>query len=171
MEQILMIRRALVRDVKEIKSLNDRYREEGNLLPRSLTDIYENVRDFFVIDEDGKIGGCVALHVVWEDLAEIKSLVIDREFRKKGYGDRLFLTAMREARDLQVADVFALTAIPGYFAGKGFKEIDKSILPHKVWAECVKCPKFPDCDEVAVIANVKEWFATYGAKFGTEEVA
>ena len=165
-----MLRRAQVRDVKAIKSLIDRYREEGNLLPRALTEIYENVRDFFVIEENDEIGGCTALHVVWEDLAEIKSLVIDKRFRGHGYGDQLILAAMRETRGLQIDQVFALTAIPSYFAARGFAEIDKSVLPHKVWAECIKCHKFPDCDEVAVGTNVTEWFASYGAQLEAAEV-
>lgn len=166
-----MLRRAKVGDVKAIKSLIDAYREEGSLLPRPLTEIYENVRDFFVIQEEGKIVGCVALHVVWEHLAEIKSLVVDREFRGRGYGDQLILAAMRDTRDLQVEQVFALTAIPSYFASRGFNEMDKAQLPHKIWAECVKCPKFPDCDEVAVGTSVSEWFASYNAQFGAAEVA
>ncbi|MFH1737669.1 MAG: N-acetyltransferase [bacterium] len=165
-----MLRRAQVRDVKAIKSLIDRYREEGNLLPRALTEIYENVRDFFVIEEDDEIGGCAALHVVWEDLAEIKSLVIDKRFRGRGYGDQLILATMRETRDLQIGQVFALTAIPSYFVARGFEEKDKSTLPHKVWAECVKCHKFPDCDEIAVGASVTEWFASYGARLEAAEV-
>jgi amino-acid N-acetyltransferase len=166
-----MLRRARVIDVKVIKSLVDRYREEGSLIPRALTEIYENVRDFFVIEEEGKIVGCVALHVVWEDLAEIKTLVVDREFRGRGYGDRLILAAMRETRDLQIERVFALTAIPSYFTCRGFAEMDRAQLPHKVWAECVKCPKFPDCDEVAVGASVSEWLASHGARVGGTEVS
>ena len=165
-----MFRRARVKDVKAIKSLLDRYQEEGNLLPRALTEIYENVRDFFVLEEKGEIVGCVALHVMWEDLAEIKSLIIDKPFRGRQYGDRFILVAMREARDLGVDRVFALTAIPTYFVDREFSILDKSLLPQKVWAECIKCPKFPNCDEVAVAADVSEWFTSYGAKLETMEV-
>ena len=165
-----MLRHAQMKDVKAIKSLAERHMVEGSLLPLALTEIYENIRDFFVIDEDGVVVGCVALHVTWEDMAEIRTLVVERECRGKGYGDQLIVAAMRETRDLQIERVFALTAIPSYFTERGFKEMDKSLLPHKVWAACIKCPKFPDCDEVAVGTTVSEWFATYGARFESTEV-
>ncbi len=166
-----MLRHARVRDVKAIKSLIERFREEGSLLPRPLTEIYESIRDFFVVEENSRVVGCVALHVVWEDLAEIKTLVVDSGFRGRGYGTLLILAAMREARDLEIERVFALTASPSYFLSRGFEPIDKSKLPHKIWAECVKCHKFPDCDEVAVGATVSQWFASYGKKIEAAEVA
>lgn len=166
-----MLRHAKVRDVKAIKLLIERFRDEGSLLPRPLTEIYENIRDFFVVEEHDRIVGCVALHVVWEDLAEIKTLVVDSQFRSRGYGGRLILAAMREARDLEIECVFALTATPSYFLSRGFEQMDKSDLPHKVWAECVKCHKFPDCDEVAVGANVLDWLSSYGRRIEAAEVA
>ncbi len=158
-----------MKDVRAIKSLADRHIVEGSLLPLALADIYENIRSFFVVEEEGKIVGCVALHVVWEDMAEIRTLAVEQEYRGRGYGDELILAAMRETRDLEIERVFALTAIPFYFTKRGFQETDKSTLPHKIWAACVKCPKFPDCDEVAVGTSVSEWFRTYGARFDPSE--
>ncbi|MBN2326400.1 MAG: N-acetyltransferase [Candidatus Omnitrophica bacterium] len=144
------IRKANVGDVPAIKQLIDDHQQEGFMLPRPLSELYENIRDFFVVEEDESIHGCVGLHVVWGDLAEIKSIVIDHHGRGKGWGRRLVQICLDEARTMQIKRVFALTKIPDFFLKLGFTILDKAELPHKVWTECIKCPKFPKCDEVAV---------------------
>lgn len=144
------IRKASVGDVPRIKELIDDHKEEGFMLPRPLSELYENVRDFFVVVEEGEIHGCVGLHVVWGDLAEIKSIVVNHQGRSRGWGKALVQECLKEARAMQIKRVFALTKIPNFFLKLGFDVLDKSELPHKVWAECIKCHKFPKCDEIAV---------------------
>jgi len=146
-----MIRKARFSDIEEIQRLINRYAEEGALLPRSLNELYENIRDFFVWKERGKLLGCCALHISWENLAEIKSLAVSRRVRKKGIGSRLLQSALSEAKGLGIKRIFALTNQEKFFKKNGFKKIKKEKLPHKIWGECIRCPKFPDCDEVAMI--------------------
>ena len=146
-----MIRKARFSEIEEIQRLINRYAQEGALLPRSLNELYENLRDFFVWEEKGKILGCCALHISWEDLAEIKSLAVNKRARGRGMGSRLLQSALSEAKDLGVKKVFALTNQEKFFKKNGFKKIEKENLPHKIWGECIRCPKFPDCDEVAMI--------------------
>ena len=126
------LRKARVGDVVRIKELIDNHMKEGFMLPRPLSELYENVRDFFVWEEDDVVHGCVGLHIVWEDLAEIKSLVVDHFGRTKGWGKQLIERCIQEADDLQIQKVFALTMIPDFFTKQGFKLLDKAELPHKV---------------------------------------
>ncbi len=146
-----MIRKTRFSDIEGIQRLINHYAREGALLPRSLNELYENMRDFFVWKEKGKLLGCCALHISWENLAEIKSLAVDRKVRKRGIGSRLLQSALSEAKDLGIKRVFALTNREKFFKRNGFKKIKKEKLPHKIWGECIRCPKFPDCDEVAMI--------------------
>ncbi len=152
----MVIRKACVGDVRRIKELIDIYMQEGFMLPRPLSELYEDLRDFFVWEDDGEVHGCVGLHILWEDLAEVKSLVVDRQGRKLGIGRKLVERCIEEARELKIEKVFALTMIPDFFIKIGFEILDKAQLPHKVWAECIKCPKYPDCDEVALGITVCE---------------
>jgi amino-acid N-acetyltransferase len=146
-----MIRKAKFSDIKEIQRLINCYAQEGVLLPRSLNELYENIRDLFVWKEKRKLLGCCALHISWENLAEIKSLAVSRKARRKGIGSRLLQSALSEAKGLGMKRVFALTNQEKFFKRNGFKKIKKEKLPHKIWGECIRCPKFPDCDEVAMI--------------------
>lgn len=146
-----MIRKARFADIEGIQRLINHYAREGALLPRSLNELYENMRDFFVWEEKGKLLGCCALHISWKDLAEIKSLTVDRKARSRGTGSRLLRTALQEAKKLGIKKVFALTNQEKFFKKNGFKKVKKEDLPHKIWGECIRCPKFPDCDEVAMI--------------------
>lgn len=148
------IRRATVRDVPAITSLINHTAGQGLLLPKSLSQVYQNVRDFLIYEEEGEIIACGALHVLWEDLAEIRSLVVREEHRHKGIGRRLVTVLLEDARALGVPRVFALTYKPGFFLRLGFREIAKESLPHKIWADCIDCPKFPHCDETAVILEL-----------------
>lgn len=145
------IRKVTIKDVAEMQKLINQHADKGELLHRSLNDLYENVRDFFVAEEDGRIVGTCALHVNWGDLAEIKALVVDDDFQGRGLGKLMVETCLDEARGLGVTRVFALTYKRDFFVRLGFCEIDKSELPHKVWSECIHCVKFPDCGEVAVV--------------------
>ena len=146
-----MIRRATVEDVKDIQKLVNSHAEKGEMLPRSLGDTCDNIRDFFIYEDEGIILGCCALHVTWVDLAEVKSLAVADEAQGKGMGKKLLDACLEDAQRLAIKKVFALTYKPGFFEKMGFQQIEKGELPHKVWLECVQCVKFPDCDEVAFI--------------------
>jgi len=145
-----VIRKAKIADVKDIQRLVNSFAAKNAMLPRALSTIYENIRDFYVADEDGRVVGCCALHVTWGDLAEVKSLAVDESTQGKGCGRVLVETCLQDARDLGIPKVFALTYVPGFFEKLGFKLVDKATLPHKIWSECINCPKFPDCGEEAV---------------------
>jgi amino-acid N-acetyltransferase len=149
-----MIRRATVEDVENIQKLVNFHAEKGEMLPRSLGDTCDNIRDFFIYEEGGATLGCCALHVTWVDLAEVKSLAVADEAQGKGIGRELLDACLEDARQLAIKKVFALTYKPGFFEKMGFQQVEKSELPHKVWLECVKCVKFPDCDEIAVIRTL-----------------
>ncbi len=151
----MTIRKARVSDIKWVHKLVNDSAKDNAIIPRSLNDLYENIRDLFVYDDGERIVGACALHISWEDLAEIRSLAVERDEQRKGIGKLLIESALNEARALGVKRVFSLTYIPDYFARFGFKEIEKSELPHKVWGDCMKCHKFPDCDEVAVILELR----------------
>ena len=152
--KIEVIRKAGIDDVKWIRKLINHYAEKDLMLPRSLSQLYETLRDFLIYEEDGKVYGCCGLHVVWEDLAEIKSLAVDESRQKRGIGKDLLQASLHEARKLKIKEVFALTYELDFFKKYGFREIPKSRLPHKIWGECLACPKFPDCDETALVIEL-----------------
>jgi len=145
-----VIRKATVNDVKKIQKLVNYYAKREKMLPRSLNELYENIRDFFVYTEGNNICGCCALHVDWEDLAEIKSLAVSGPKSGKGIGSRLLAQCLRDAKKLKVRKVFALTYVPGFFEKFGFQIVDKKELPHKIWSECIRCMYFPGCKEIAM---------------------
>jgi len=148
--QSTMIRKARIIDAKDIQALINKYAMANLMLPRSLNEIYDNIRDFYVAENGSKIVGCAALHVSWEDLAEVKSLAVDEDQQKKGVGKKLVDKCLKEAKDLGIKRVFALTLVPDFFKKIGFKSISKKKLPQKVWSECINCIKFTECDEIAV---------------------
>ncbi len=151
------IRKAVIGDVQSIHKLLNYYAEKDLLLPRSLSEIYDHLRDYFVMENKEKghlIHGVCGLGICWEDLAEIRSLAVSESHQGKGLGTRLVRKCFEEARALGLKRVFVLTYVPGFFEKLGFKEIDKSILPHKIWADCLKCPKFPSCDETALMIDL-----------------
>lgn len=145
-----MIRRARIPDAKAIHQLLLGYAQQGQLLGRSLVDIYDALRDFHVFEEDDQILGVGALQICWEDLAEIRSLAVQPGLAGKGIGRALVEACVDEARTLGLKRVFALTYQPHFFERLGFAEIEKSELPHKIWTDCIHCVKFPDCDETAL---------------------
>lgn len=148
-------RKAGISDVKTIHKLVNGFGRSGEMLPRSLNDLYENIRDITVFEEKDGIKGVCALHILWEDLAEIRSLAVRFDSQGAGIGKQLVSTCIKEARHLGIKKVFALTYHPEFFRKLGFKGIDKKKLPQKIWGECLHCPKFPDCDESAVILNLE----------------
>jgi amino-acid N-acetyltransferase len=150
------LRRALVTDVPQIQRLVNSYADKGEMLPRSLNDIYENLRDYFVLDLKGELIATVALHINWEDLAEVRSLAVAADFTGKGYGRQLVKACIEDARGLGLKRVFALSYKPDFFAKLGWLLVEKSELPQKVWVECIRCVKFPDCGEVALIYRLEK---------------
>lgn len=146
-----MIRKAKVGDIPHIQDLINTFAKQDLMLPRSLNELYDNIRDFWVYEEHRKISGCCALHVSWQELAEIKSLAVRKEKQRKKIGTELALSCIEEAKELGAKKIFALTYTPNFFKQLGFRRVKHSDLPHKVWAECINCPKFPNCQEIALL--------------------
>ncbi|HIJ96258.1 MAG TPA: N-acetyltransferase [Desulfuromonadales bacterium] len=149
-----MIRKAQIADVKEIQKLLISYANRGDMLSRSLSELYESLRDFYIEVEDGELIGTAALHIVWDDLAEVRSVAVAESAGRKGVGSRLVQACIDDARQLGLKRVFCLTYKPEFFGKHGFRLVDKAELPHKVWGDCIKCVKFPDCDENAMILDL-----------------
>ncbi len=150
-----MLRKAQIGDVKEIQKLLTQYASKGEMLSRSLSELYEALRDFYVeVSDEGRILGAAALHIVWDDLAEVRSVAVVDDAGRKGVGSALVTACINEARELGLHRIFCLTYKPVFFGKLGFILVDKATLPHKVWGDCIKCPKFPDCDENAMIMDL-----------------
>lgn len=150
-----MIRKANISDIKVIYRLLNEYGRRGELLPRPLSVLYDHVRDFSVYEDGNKqVVGCCALQFCWDDLAEIRSLAVQPELVGKKIGSRLVERVLEEAKSFDIKKVFALTYRPGFFEKFGFKKIDRSELPLKIWADCIMCVKFPDCDEIAMMKEI-----------------
>lgn len=148
------VEKARIGDVGKIHKMVNHFAANGQMLPRSLSEIYENIRDYFVVRENDEVVACVALHVNWEDLAEVKSIAVTEEYQKHGVGEKLVESCLDEAKELGIPTVFCLTYVPDFFVKCGFELVDKKELPHKVWGECYRCPKFPDCDESALMYHM-----------------
>lgn len=144
------IEKAKIADVPQLQRLINYFAEKGEMLPRSLSEIYENLRDYFVIREKDEAIAGVALHILWSDLAELKALAVAEGVQGQGLGAALTRACLQEAENLGIATVFALTYQPAFFEKFGFKRVEVMSLPRKVWTECYRCPKFPNCDEVAL---------------------
>lgn len=149
-----MIRKAQMGDVKDIQKLLTGFASRGDMLSRSLSELYESLRDFYVAVEDDRLLGAAALHIVWDDLAEVRSVAVSEETGRRGIGSLLVQACIAEAREIGLGRIFCLTYKPDFFAKFGFRLVDKSELPHKVWGDCIKCVKFPDCDENAMILDL-----------------
>ncbi|WP_419785763.1 N-acetyltransferase [Pseudodesulfovibrio sp.] len=151
-----MIRKARMDDVRTIHSLLINRKEHDVLvLPRSFSQLYSHLRDFFVVVDDKQVVGCCALNIIWDNLAEIRSLVVLPEFRGRKYGRKLLEAALSEAVTLGIFSVYTLTEQTGFFAHLGFTETAMDGLNQKVWADCLNCPRFPDlCNEVAMVMNL-----------------
>ena len=155
MSEQFPIEKATMADAPTIQGLVSGLASLGEMLPRPLAEIYEQLRDFLVVRDNERLVACAALHIVWEDLAEVRSLAVLDEWRDKGVGALLVEACLDEARALGIVTVFALTRQPSFFERLGFHQADMMDLPRKVWGECFRCPKFPNCDEVAVIIELK----------------
>ncbi len=149
------LEKARIGDATQMHELINRFAGKGEMLARPLSEIYENIRDYFVIREGERVIACAALHVNWSDLAEIKSVAVTEESQRQGIGYQLIDACLTEAQELGIPTVFCLTYKPEFFERLGFGQVDKMELPQKVWNECYRCPKFPNCDEVALVRRLK----------------
>ena len=148
-----LIRKARIADISAIRQALRQFADKGQLLERTLAELYSQVRDYYVYQENDRspIVGIAALHVCWEALGELRSVAVLEERQSQGVGTRLVETCLSEAITLGLEQVFVLTYRPDFFARFGFEAIDKNALPHIVWADCVRCTKFPECDEIAML--------------------
>jgi amino-acid N-acetyltransferase len=154
MKADIKVDRAKVSDATAMHQMISHFADKGEMLPRALSEIYDGIRDYFVVRKGSQVIGCVALHVTWVDLAEIRSLAVDEQEQNQSIGSLLVQACLDEAKELGIPRVFCLVRKPTFFEKHGFQLIDKTELPQKVWAECYRCPKFPNCDEVALIHHL-----------------
>jgi amino-acid N-acetyltransferase len=151
-----MLRRATIHDVPDMQAIINHHAGDGKMLFKSLAELYEGLRDFAVWEEDGQVIGCVALTIVWADLAEVRSLAVDPHHQGRGVGRQLARWAVDEARRLGIRRIMALTYERRFFERLGFWVVDKETLPLKVWSECVRCPKREECDEIAMVRVLED---------------
>lgn len=151
----LQVQPAAVTDATAIHALINGYAHKGEMLPRTMAEVYENLRDFSVVRDGDVLLACGALHIMWDDLAEIRSLAVEEARQGQGLGQLLVGAHLQEARALGLRTVFALTYRPGFFERLGFRQADVMTLPRKVWNECYRCPKFPTCNEIAVVLDLE----------------
>ncbi len=149
-----MIRKACIEDVKKIHSLINLSSSNGEMLARPLGELYDNLRDYFVCEENREIIGTGALHICWEDLAEIRSLCVAESARKKGIGRMLVDACIEEAQRFRIGKIFLLTYRVEFFEKCEFHITDKKVFPQKIWSDCIRCAKFPECDEIAMIRQI-----------------
>jgi len=149
-----VVRPAAIGDVPYIHHLLEVYAAQGNLLPRTMSELYRHLRDFFVVEIDGKVAACGALEIFTENLGEVRSLVVDDEFKGRGFGRMLVERIIEEARVIGLSRLMALTYVAPFFHKLGFKTVAKDTLPEKVWGICVKCYKYNHCDETAVLIEL-----------------
>lgn len=149
-------RPAMVADGQAIYGLVNAYAQRGAMLPRSRSAVYQNIRDFVVAEEAGQIVGCGALQITWADLGEVRSLAVANGWQGQGIGTAIVRALLDEARDLGLPRVFALTYRRDFFLRLGFQPIDKNTLPQKIWADCMDCVKFPNCDEEALVISLED---------------
>jgi amino-acid N-acetyltransferase len=149
------VEKGRISDVPQMHQLINHFADRGVMLPRPLSELYENIRDCFLVRHGERVIGCVLLHVFWADLAEIRSLAVVEDSQEQGIGAELVRACLKEAKELGIATVFCLTYRPAFFEKFSFSQIDKMELPRKVWTDCYRCPKFPNCDEVALIHRLE----------------
>jgi amino-acid N-acetyltransferase len=152
----MIIRQAKTSDAEAINELISLYAELDKMLFRSMASIYELIQTFAVAEEDGRVIGCGALSVVWQDLAEIKSLAVAEGSFGRGIGRSIVEFCLEKARSLGIKKVFALTLEPEFFEKLGFRRVNRMELPMKVWSDCAMCPKQDNCDETALIISLQD---------------
>ena len=154
----MLIRKAQIKDISEIHRLLNAFSNKGPILPQAKSDIYKYLRDYWLFcdDREGQILGVCALHIFWEDAAEIRSLAVRERVRGQSIAEELVKSCIKDAKALGVCNVYILTSIPDYFENFGFTEIDKKDMPPQIWADCIKCHKFPNCDEIAMALDIKK---------------
>lgn len=150
------IRKARMQDISAMARLINSYANNGIMLPRNELDLAEGVRDFTVAEIDGKLAGCAALHFYTPIAGEVRSLAVAPEHKGAGVGRLLVEALEREARECDLATLFAFTYVPGFFIKLGFDQVDRSVLPLKAWKDCLSCPKFQNCDEIAMLKKLRE---------------
>jgi len=152
---VSQVEKARIQDVPQIHQLINYFADKGEMLARPLSEIYESIRDFFVVRQGERVIACAVLHIDWSDLAEIRSVAVAEDSQQQGIGAQLVETCLEEANELGIPTVFCFTYQPDFFKRHGFVDIDKMELPRKVWIDCYRCPKFPNCDEVALIRHLE----------------
>ena len=156
LDAVPQIRPAAIADVPQIHHLLETYASKGNLLPRTMSELYRHLRDFFVIDIDGKVAAIGALEIFTEDLGEVRSLVVAEEHERHGLGRLMVQRIVAEARRIGLRRLMALTYVPAFFHKLGFKTVPMETLPEKVWGVCIKCYKYNKCDETAVLLELRD---------------
>ncbi|MGI6449445.1 MAG: N-acetyltransferase [Desulfitobacteriia bacterium] len=151
---MILYRHAKLSDVEAILSLISEFVNQGLMLPRTRSGLYEGIREFIVAVEKDKIIGTGSLHIIWDDLAEIRTLAVVAGHQKKGIGRKLVEILLQEAEQLNCPQVFTLTYQVEFFKHLGFQLVDKQDMPQKVWKDCINCVKFPNCDENAMIKSL-----------------
>lgn len=151
-----MVRRAKIKDVPQLIRLVNHYANKGEMLSRSLSQVYNSIRDYVVIEENDQVIACGALHVVWDDIGEIRTVAVTPERIGQGLGRQIVEYLLKDAYVLELPQVFTLTYKPAFFEKLGFTHVDKKDLPHKVWQDCLNCPKFPECDETSLIRTINK---------------
>lgn len=151
----MQFRKAKFRDIEEIYTIVNGWADDGVMLARARNVLYETLRDMTVAEEDGKIVGVGALHLTWDELAEVRTLAVDKAYLRRQIGSQIVERLLVEAHELGVKTVFTLTYRPDFFGTLGFEETSKENLHHKVWKDCINCPKFPNCDEVAMTLKLE----------------
>ncbi|MCI0495231.1 N-acetyltransferase [candidate division KSB1 bacterium] len=152
-----MVRRAKIKDVPQLIKLVNHYANKGEMLSRSLSQVYNSIRDYVVIEENNQVVACGALHVVWDNIGEIRTVAVSPERIGQGLGRQIVEYLVKDAYVLELPQVFTLTYKPAFFEKLGFSLVDKKDLPHKVWQDCLNCPKFPDCDEIALARPINNF--------------
>lgn len=149
-------RQAKFSDVEEIYNLIAGYAAQGIMLPKTHNVLYENIREFIVAEEidSKKIIGTGALHLTWNELAEVRSMAVHEDYKRHGVGAEIVKKLLEEGKEVGVKKFFTLTYSPKFFQSLGFKTTTKETLPHKIWKECIECPKFPNCDEIAMTLEI-----------------
>jgi amino-acid N-acetyltransferase len=148
------IRRATLADIPALLGLINSYAKGGVMLPRTEFEMAENIRDFLVAVEDGRLAGCGALHFYTPTAGEIRSLAVEPLRKTRGIGRAIVESLEKEGEEQHLHSLFAFTYVDAFFRKLGFDEVDRGELPLKAWKDCLRCPKFQACDEIAMLKRL-----------------